>query len=49
MSIVSLGGYVGKMLRIDLGSERLTEWSPDGQTLRKYIGGVGLAAKVHVR
>jgi aldehyde:ferredoxin oxidoreductase len=42
----SIGGYVGKLLRVDLTSERFTEWSLDEKTLRKFIGGSGLAAKI---
>jgi aldehyde:ferredoxin oxidoreductase len=40
-----LGGYVGKLLRVDLTNERITEEPLDGDILRKYIGGTALGAK----
>jgi len=40
------GGYMGKILRVDLTSEQLTEESIDEATLRKYLGGTGLGAKI---
>lgn len=40
-----VGGYVGKILRVDLTNERITEESLDRKTLRKYIGGTALGAK----
>jgi len=40
MAAISIGGYVGKMLRVDLTTGRFTEWSLDEQTLREYIRGV---------
>jgi len=39
------GGYTGRILRVNLTDERITEESVDEPTLRKYIGGTGLAAK----
>jgi aldehyde:ferredoxin oxidoreductase len=42
-----LGGYVGKLLRVDLTSGIATEESlPAENVLRKYIGGTGLAVKI---
>ena len=37
-----LGGYMGKILRVDLTDERLTEEKVDEATLRKFVGGGGL-------
>ena len=39
------GGYTGRILRVNLRDERCTVESVDESTLRKYIGGIGLAAK----
>jgi len=38
-------GYTGRILRVNLTDERITEESVDETTLRKYVGGTGLAAK----
>lgn len=38
-------GYMGKILRVDLSREKISEESPDEETLRKYIGGTGLGVK----
>lgn len=44
---MSLGGYMGKLLRVDLSSGTLKdEMLPPETELRKYIGGLGLAAKI---
>jgi aldehyde:ferredoxin oxidoreductase len=40
-----IGGYVGKILRVDLTNERISEEILDGETLRKYVGGTALGAK----
>jgi aldehyde:ferredoxin oxidoreductase len=40
------GGYMGKILRIDLTSGTLSEQKIDPQTLRGFIGGVGLGIKI---
>jgi len=37
-----LYGYAGKVLRVDLTNERLTEEVLDEATLRKWVGGVGI-------
>jgi aldehyde:ferredoxin oxidoreductase len=39
-------GYAGKFLDIDLTSESIKEITFDEETLRKYIGGRGLATKI---
>jgi len=41
-----LGGYMGKILRVDLTKERLTEEKLDEATLRRFVGGSGLGAKI---
>jgi aldehyde:ferredoxin oxidoreductase len=38
-------GYAGKILRVDLTNERITEEVLDEATLRKWVGGVGIGAK----
>ena len=44
---MSLGGYMGKLLRVDLSSGTLKdEKLPPEAELRKYIGGLGLATKI---
>ncbi len=40
-----LYGYAGKLLRVDLTNEQITEEKLDEETARKYIGGTGLGAK----
>ena len=40
------GGYAGKFLRLELTFERLSDVSFDEETLRKYIGGTGIGAKI---
>ena len=40
-----LGGYVGKILRVDLTRECVSEEVPDQDTLRQYVGGAALGAK----
>ena len=44
--MTKLGGYMGRMLRVDLTTERLTDEQIDEATLRKYLGGTGLGAKI---
>ena len=41
-----LGGYMGKILRVDLTEERITEETLDEATLRQYLGGTGLGVKI---
>ncbi len=41
-----LHGYMGKILRVDLSSEKIWIDEVDEETLKKFIGGVGLAAKI---
>ena len=38
-----LGGYMGKILRVDLTEKKISEEKLDGGTLTKYTGGVGLS------
>lgn len=40
------GGYAGKFLRADLTREQITDIIFDEETLRKYIGGTGIGAKI---
>ena len=46
MSLKSAGGYAGKLLRVDLTKEKLTEEKLDVAVLRTYLGGAGLGAKL---
>ncbi|MEM3135037.1 MAG: aldehyde ferredoxin oxidoreductase N-terminal domain-containing protein, partial [Candidatus Bathyarchaeia archaeon] len=39
-------GYIGKILRVNLTSEKTKEENVGEDLLRKFIGGVGLAAKI---
>lgn len=39
-------GYAGKMLRVDLTEEKTWDWFPAEETLRKYLGGTGIGAKI---
>ncbi len=41
-----MGGYMGKLLRVDLTAGSITEESLAPDLLRKYIGGVGLGARI---
>ena len=42
----NIPGYAGRLLRLDLTGGRITEDSLDGNTLKKYVGGTGLGAKI---
>ena len=42
----TINGYAGRLLRVDLTFERLSDVTFDEQTLRKYVGGTGLGAKI---
>ncbi len=42
---MAVPGYAGKVLRVDLTNERITEEVLDEATLRKWVGGVGIGAK----
>jgi len=44
--MAKLGGYMGKMLRVDLTKERITEENLDEATLKKFVGGTGLGVKI---
>jgi len=41
-----IGGYAGKILRVDLSKGKILHWTVDKPLLRKFIGGSGLAAKI---
>jgi len=40
------GGYMGKLLFVDLSTGKMTEETPDESFYRKYIGGYGIGARV---
>src|SRR3989304_8855045 len=42
----NFGGYAGKFLRLDLTREKTTDVTFDEETLKKYIGGTGIGAKI---
>jgi aldehyde:ferredoxin oxidoreductase len=45
--VKNLGGYMGKVLRVDLTNEKITEERlPDQSTLRKFVGGTGLGIRM---
>ena len=44
--MAKLGGYMGKMLRVDLTKERITEGKVDEAKLRNFVGVSGLGAKM---
>ena len=44
--MAKLGGYMGKILRVDLTREQITEERLPEATLRKYLGGTGLGVKI---
>ena len=39
--MAKLGGYMGKILRVDLTNERITEEKVDEAILRMFVGGLG--------
>jgi aldehyde:ferredoxin oxidoreductase len=43
---MAAGGYVGKWLHIDLGTQAVTELAVDEQLKRQYLGGYGLGARI---
>lgn len=43
--MAELYGYAGRILRVDLTNEKITEERLDETILRKYVGGTSLAAK----
>jgi aldehyde:ferredoxin oxidoreductase len=45
LAVEKAGGYMGKILRVDLSSEQISEESLDNETLRKYVGGTGFGTK----
>ncbi len=42
---MAVPGYAGKILKVDLTNEIITEETLDDATLRKWVGGVGFGAK----
>jgi aldehyde:ferredoxin oxidoreductase len=44
-----IGGYVGKILHVDLTNERISEEVLDRETLRKYVGGTALAPNISAK
>jgi aldehyde:ferredoxin oxidoreductase len=48
MILMSTGvkGYAGKILRVDLTEGKTWDWVPDEETLRSYLGGTGIGAKI---
>ena len=40
------GGYIGKVLFVDLTNRRLTAETPEEKTLRDFLGGYGLGARI---
>jgi aldehyde:ferredoxin oxidoreductase len=38
-------GYMGKILRVDLTHQKVTEEKPSQDTLRMWVGGTGLGAR----
>ncbi len=41
-----LGGYMGKILRVDLSTRKITEERPSPGLFREYVGGRGIAIKL---
>jgi aldehyde:ferredoxin oxidoreductase len=39
-------GYAGKFLRVDMSEGKLSDEVFDEATLRKYLGGTGIGAKI---
>ncbi len=44
--MISVKGYTGKYLRVDMTNGSLKDFSFDEETLMKYVGGTGIGAKV---
>jgi aldehyde:ferredoxin oxidoreductase len=45
MAVKIIHGYAGKVLRVDLSSEKISQEALNGETLHKYLGGTGMGAK----
>jgi len=43
---MNVPGYAGKFLRVDLSKEKISDAVFEEETLRKYIGGTGIGAKI---
>ncbi len=41
-----LGGYMGKLLFVDLSTGKMTEETPDESLCRDYVGGYGIGARL---
>ncbi len=41
-----LGGYMGRFLRVDLTTGKITKEQLDPQIVRKYVGGTGIGTKI---
>ena len=39
-------GYAGKILRVNLTEGKIWDWIPNEETLRMYLGGTGIGAKI---
>ncbi len=44
--MANLGGYAGKILRVDLSAQRVWTEDLDEATARQWLGGVGIGAKI---
>jgi len=42
-------GYMGKILRVNLSNGTITEEFPDDETLKKFLGGAGLARNISLK
>src|SRR4030042_1409230 len=45
MAEKAAGGYMGKVLRVDLSNEKISVESLDDATRRKYVGGTGMGTR----
>lgn len=45
MTEKTTSGYMGRVLRVDLSREKISEESLDNKILREYLGGTGLGTK----
>ena len=41
-----INGFAGKILRVDLTKGKTRDWISDEETLRSYLGGTGIGAKI---
>jgi len=40
------GGYIGKILFVDLSTGKITEETPDESLYRDFVGGYGVGARI---